>query len=240
MRATSEIGGLPMVHAALFILALVAGLAAGPAHATDDGWKTIDQPLEPIGRETTWSGFYIGGNVGGVFDNADVSIRDLGPLQDLTGASTESSDNVIGGVHVGYVMKGASILWGFEADATFSDTVSFLGSLRGKLGFAGEYAAVYGTGGVAYVSADTDFTVTSASLGTFPFTHSYDEFGFVVGGGVDFRVLPNVSLGVEGLYYGLGNSSDNFVAGTEPFSAHHHPDLTVVRGRFTYHFNTEY
>ena len=230
-----------MLHAALFIVATIAAaLAAVPAHATDDGWQPIEQPLEPVRRETTWSGFYIGGNVGGVFDNAEVAITDLGPLQNLQPGRAETSDSVIGGVHVGYVMKGANILWGFEADANFSDNVSFLGSLRGKLGIAGEYVAVYGTGGVAYVTGETDFTVTSATLGTFAFTHSYEEFGYTVGGGIDFKVLPSVSIGVEGLYYFFGNTSDNFVAGTQPFEGHHQPDLTVVRGRVTYHFNTEY
>jgi outer membrane immunogenic protein len=231
-----------MGRAALFIVALIgaAAFAGMPARAADDGWQIIDQPLEPVRRETTWSGFYIGGNVGGVFDNADVSITDLGPLQNLQPGGADTSDSVIGGVHVGYVMQGANILWGFEADANFSENVSFLGSLRGKLGLAGEYVAVYGTGGVAYVSGETDFTVTSATLGTFAFTQGYDEFGYTVGGGIDFKVLPSVSIGAEGLYYFFGNSDENFVAGTQPFEAHHQPDLIVVRGRVTYHFNTEY
>jgi outer membrane immunogenic protein len=227
-----------MTHAARFMFVLGVALSATPAHAVDD-WQTVDQPGS-IARDSTWSGFYVGGNVGGSFYESSISIRDLGPLQDLTGVSTETSDDVIGGVHAGYVMVGASILWGVEADATFSDSVSFLGSFRGKLGFAGDYVAVYGTGGVAYVSGDTDFTVTTLSLGSFNYTQSYDEFGFVVGGGIDFRVLPSLSLGVEGLYYLFGNSDDKFLAGTEPFSAHHEPDLTVVRGRVTYHFNTEF
>jgi hypothetical protein len=53
-------------------------------------------------------------------------------------------------------------------------------------------------------------------------------------------VMPGISLGVEGLYYGMGNDTAvlNTDAGgaSEPFSVSDDRNFAVVRARLTYHF----
>jgi hypothetical protein len=67
------------------------------------------------------------------------------------------------------------------------------------------------------------------------------EVGFVIGGGLDFKVRPRLSMGAEGLFYNFANDEQrlNTTSGAA-FLFHDHPDMTVVRGRLTYYFNPGY
>jgi outer membrane immunogenic protein len=215
-------GGIMRVASTIY-LALAFGLIAFPAIAADPA--------------TSWGGFYIGGNLGAAFDTNNQSINDLSIEQDL---SLNSSDDTqfIGGVHIGQNWLFGSWLFGLEGEFEFSDNINFLGSSRGRLGWASGSWLLYGTGGVAFIDSDNNFVVVSADDGPFSFSHqSGNSTGFVVGGGVDYKVAPHFSLGVEGLFYGFGNEDTRFVAGDEPFVLKEDHDFTVVRGRLTYYFN---
>jgi outer membrane immunogenic protein len=219
----ADMGGI-MRAASTIYLALAFGLIAFPAIAADLG--------------TSWSGNYIGGNLGAAFDTNNLSIKDLSVEQDL---SLKSSDDTqfIGGVHTGFNWQMGSWLVGVEGDFDFSDNINFLASSRGRLGWALGNWLLYGTGGVAFIDADNNFVVVSADDGPFGFSHSNNDTGFVVGGGVDYKVGPHFSLGVEGLFYDFGNEdTEHLVAGDEPFVLKEEQDFAVVRGRLTYHFKT--
>ena len=73
------------------------------------------------------------------------------------------------------------------------------------------------------------------------FNRNRTETGFVVGGGGEYRVLPNTSLGAEGLFYDFGSSSTLLSTppevGGEPFVFKDDLNFWVVRGRLTYYFN---
>jgi opacity protein-like surface antigen len=63
----------------------------------------------------------------------------------------------------------------------------------------------YATAGVAFIDAHNNFSVVSADDGPFNFNTGTTDTGFVVGGGVDYKVAPHLSLGLEGLYYDFGS-----------------------------------
>jgi outer membrane immunogenic protein len=172
-------------------------------------------------------------------DQGNVSIRDLSVEQDLS-LQSKTDDQFIGGVHLGYNLQGAHILYGVEGDASFADNISFLASIPGRLGWASDSCLIVGTAGVAFIDADENFTVVSADDGPFKFSHDGNEIGFVVGGGVGYKVMPNVSLGAEGLFYGFTSDGARLIAGDEPFVLHDHPEFSVVRARLTYFFNSGY
>jgi hypothetical protein len=70
-------------------------------------------------------------------------------------------------------------------------------------------------------------TATVASAG------GSDEIGFVIGGGFEVKLRENVSLGVEGLYFGF--DGDDAKAGTTSYTSSDDASGFVVRGRLTYH-----
>ena len=132
----------------------------------------------------------------------------------------------------------ASWLVGVEGDIDFAEKINYLASARGRLGWALGSWLLYGTAGVAFIDADNDFTVVSADDGPFSFSNGESDTGFVVGGGVDYKIAPHLSLGLEGLYYDSGSDSTHLVAGDEPFVLKEDQDFATVRARLNYHFNS--
>jgi opacity protein-like surface antigen len=228
-----------MRHAAILTaLGLASGflLAPGLANATDLTPMAPVQQLIAV-APPTWQGFYLGGNLGAAFDPNDLSIRDLSTEQDLSLRFSNGTE-FIGGVHGGYNWQWDSLLFGIEGDIDFADKIDYLASVRGRVGWATPNWLFYGTAGVAFIDTSTNFVVVSADDGPFGFKIGNTDTGFVGGGGIEYRVGPNLSLGVEGLYYDFGSDKRNFVAGVdEPFVLKDDLDFAVVRGRVTYHFN---
>lgn len=221
----------------LTTLCLAGALLLVPslAKATD---LTPIVPAQPVTEAPpTWQGFYLGGNLGAAFDPNDLSIKDLSTGQDLSLRFSNSTD-FIGGVHGGYNWQPGSLLLGVEGDIAFASDIDYLASVRGRAGWATPNWLFYGTAGVAFIDTNTNVTVVSADNGPFGFSVGNTDTGFVGGGGIEYKVGENLSLGVEGLYYNFGSDTQNLVAGTdEPFVLKDDLDFSVVRGRLTYHFN---
>lgn len=55
-----------------------------------------------------------------------------------------------------------------------------------------------------------------------------------------YKIAPQLSLGLEGLFYDFGSDSSRLVAGDEPFALKEDEDFAVVRARLNYHFNSGY
>jgi outer membrane immunogenic protein len=235
-----------MTHSTRLIAIIgIAGVSAAigfPAAAADLLHRSrapVAEPLPPAPVGTTWSGFYIGGNLGAAFDPNDLSIKDLSEEQDLT-LKFSNDTELIGGVQAGYNWQVASWLMGVEGDFDFADNINYLASVRGRLGWALGSWLLYGTGGVAFIDTDNDFVVVSADDEPFNFSNGNTDTGYVVGGGVDYKIAPQLSLGLEGLYYDFGSDSSHLVAGDEPFVLKEDQDFATVRARLNYHFNSGY
>jgi len=146
---------------------------------------------------------------------ADDSIYDLS--DDGLAIQADTQDQFVGGVHLGYNLQGAHILYGIEGHADFAEDISFLGSIRGRLGWAGEHVMVLGVG---FVNADAKFTISSLVNAPTKLSHEISEVAFVAGGGLDFKVLPRVSLGAEGLFYDFANEEAHLIAAGARPSGH--------------------
>jgi outer membrane immunogenic protein len=94
-----------------------------------------------------------------------------------------------------------------EVFSSVRTNVDLLASVRGRIGFAADNMLLYGTGGVAWADANvrSRFFATHSDIpSTIDETHrrSLNDFGFVLGGGASWMVIPQTfSVGVEGLYY---------------------------------------
>ncbi|ADP72495.1 porin [Rhodomicrobium vannielii ATCC 17100] len=194
MKLLSGIAGLTLASVVAIASANSADLYRGQAGGYKDG------PI--VAPVATWTGFYAGLNVGyGWNDDAD-------------------ADGIIGGGQIGYNWQGAfgtsPLVLGVETDIQGSDIkndnddkLNYFGTVRGRLGYALGNSLVYATGGFAYGEFDgADKTST----------------GYTVGGGVEHKFTPNLSVKAEYLYTDLGdNDSDN-------------ADFNTVRVGLNYHF----
>jgi outer membrane immunogenic protein len=211
MRMRTKRSGFP-------VLALVVSIAfVHAAAAADLGTPrrpVYDEPL-PHAPAFTWTGLYIGANVGYGWSNSDWQFA----ATPGTSTSHSGTGGLVGG-QIGYNLQVRQYVFGAEADlsgtwldgstacpnAAFNCSHSFnwLASVRGRAGVAvnGNRTLLYGTAGVAW--ADVDYAakdvVTGANFGTgFSNTH----VGWVAGAGIEHMLTPNLSARVEYLYYGF-------------------------------------
>lgn len=206
-------------------------------------------PLTADAQSVKWGGAYIGAHLGGGWGGLD------------DGAGTIKTNGMLGGAHAGYNFQNGNIVYGLEGDfswangegsqsssgggcvivqrvcvpfATTTDVkaqLDWLASVRGRLGVTLGNALVYGTGGIAW--AHSELKVVSSGVGAGSWSSGGTHTGWVAGGGVEMKLMPNLSARIEALHYSLGDV-DFHVAGTGvPLDL----DVTTVRAGLTFHLN---
>jgi outer membrane immunogenic protein len=97
--------------------------------------------------------------------------------------------------------------------ATANETINWLASARGRLGWAFDNVLFYATGGVAWTQIKNSasympggLTFVGAGVG-FNAQGSSDKNGVVAGGGFEYRVTQNISVVGELLWYEFGGTS---------------------------------
>jgi outer membrane immunogenic protein len=236
-------------------IASVAGAANG-AQAADLGGRYYEGSMkdEPYAAPTAiWSGLYVGGHLGGLWNDAGDSsawkrhcyegCSDWKEL-DYVSFSKEDDLTLLGGVHIGYNWQSGARVFGVEGDVSFADGVDYLASLRARLGYAMDSLLIYATAGVAFVGLEDkklDVFYGDYHAGTWK-VKGDDKIGAVVGAGVEYKLASNWSVGVEGLYYFFGDSQQNDIWGEycqTKFTHDDDNDMFVVRGRISYHFSDD-
>jgi outer membrane immunogenic protein len=164
-----------------------------------------------------WTGFYIGGHVGGSF-RGDNGI-----------AGTRSDGRFIGGGQVGVDYQFAPTwVMGLEANYSAmanSDFTTFgnraLGSVTGRLGYTWGQMLLYAKGGYAWADTRRNFGFANGG-----------RDGYTVGGGLEYMFAPNWSAKVEYQYYDLGRV--NFIAPVANFRNDEHTIKLGVNYRFNW------
>ena len=201
-----------------FLLGTVALIALGatvPAFAADLAARPYTKaPAYVASPIYNWTGFYIGGHVGGAF-TSDNSIAG--------GTNVSSDGQFMGGVQGGYDYQFAqnwvlgiegqySWLGGSNANVAFtsggvgyiySDKQKGLGSVTGRLGYTWGPALLYVKGGYAF--ADYSESLTTAAGVPVAFAKS-SQNGYTVGAGLEYLFTQNWSGKVEYQYYDFGNT----------------------------------
>jgi outer membrane immunogenic protein len=201
-------------------VALIALGATAPALAADMAARPYTKaPAYVPAPIYNWTGFYIGGHVGGAF-GGDNNIA-------APGFNGGSNDGVfMGGVQVGYDNQFApNWVFGLEANYSFLDTNNNpfvnrgLGSVTGRLGYTWGPALLYVKGGYGW--ADSRFTNGFAGTG--------GRDGYTVGGGLEYLFTQNWSGKIEYQYYDFGNV--NTVLGSFRNDEH------TIKAGLNYRFN---
>ena len=165
----------------------------------------------------TWSGFYIGGHLGRAWDNIDWA------NVSLTGEPVNNNaSGFIGGGQIGYNLQFGHAVVGIEgtlsranlsddyrsvvnpAQVTYSTDINWIATLAGRLGYAGDHWLVYAKAGWATARVELSGLQTAI-----PDAFHLDDrrHGWVVGGGFQYMVSLNLSLGVEYNFIDLGSAS---------------------------------
>jgi len=204
--------------------ALAADLPPPPAPAPRAPATYVPAPVPYY----NWTGFYIGGNLGGAFNQ--------GSYSDPTGNtfSTSNSFKFAGGGQVGANYEfGNGVLIGVEAMFDWfpntSNTVavtlgppftpgtaasatinnSWLTTVTGRLGYAWDRLLIYGKGGFAYVGASNSIV----NIGTSGIATAASSYGWTAGVGLEYAFGGNWSARVEFDYVGLTNNTSGVPAG---------------------------
>ena len=220
----------------------IAVSLSGPAAAAD--LRVPTKALPELAPACMWCGFYLGGHVGyGQSRHSAVTSETFDGGDPLDGP--RKLNGLALGLQSGYNWQVNQLVFGIEADAsmapwrqtlsgnsaqTIHRSVDWLATVRGRLGWAFDRSLIYATAGVAWSGAQTA-RLTGSIGGAVNFQNNP---GFVVGAGYEWKYNRNLSLRLEGLYYGFQKTKsggpDIPAQITENFK-----DVTVVRVGFNWH-----
>jgi high affinity Mn2+ porin len=189
-----------------------------PACAVDPG-----TPSRAESASTIWPGFYIGGHVGYASGSSSYVAQLAGGLY----GQNDQLNSPYGGFQAGYNTTAVwGLMLGLEADLSFpdkktsslspislsssviGDEVELFGSLRGRLGYSFGRWLLYGTGGFAY---DRDSATRTDSSGNVD-SANFWRTGWVVGAGMEARLMPQWSAKLEYSYFDFGYGRSFFPA----------------------------
>lgn len=197
----------------------VVGLSAGAAlfvvstAADANGRRSIKDEPHPL--VLSWTGFYVGISGGAAWASSD---------WDFKGSPVTSMDDtggIVGGT-LGYNWQSGAWVFGVEADlstglglqthsgsAVFpaacagglgcATDIDWLGTVRGRLGYASGGLLLYATGGFAF--ARVEHSIPAAT------TNSETATGWTIGAGLEGRLTSNLSAKVEYLFVDLGETT---------------------------------
>ena len=179
--------------------------------------------VAPIASVYDWSGFYVGLQAGYGWSRVDQPYGDVGepfifPQDDADG------DGWLGGVHVGYNKQYGSWVLGLEGDFEASNIdgddgaplevdhlngfeFKWLGSVRGRVGYALDRTLLYGTGGYAFMRGSA-----YAVGGDEPVeeSHSATFHGWTIGAGAEYAFTDNLTARLEYRYTDFGAKRISF------------------------------
>ena len=210
------------------------GVAVTAAAALPNAPASAGGLLAPI-----WSGAYVGLDAGAGW----------GTVRDATYSQSIDLAGLTGGLHAGYNFQLGSIVLGAEADAMLSGAggtlplgpassvsvdLNWAASIRGRLGFAFGPVMLYGTGGVAWSQAAYESRWAGASVSDGKGTLS----GYVIGGGIEAKIMPNAAVRIEALHYLFEKQPYSVfdLTGAHLFSSNLDPSFTLVRAGVSFGF----
>ncbi|HTO79467.1 MAG TPA: outer membrane beta-barrel protein [Methylocystis sp.] len=174
-----------------------------------------------------------GGVIGGFHDGYNLQLTPsivVGYESDFAGTSLSSNNN---GWNYNFYPSPLLPAGGVLVPVTFYNggklDLSYFGTVRGRVGWLFTPALlVYATGGFAY-----------GGVNPFDFSFSRTDTGWTVGGGVEYRFMPNWSAKVEYLHAELSGSSNHGGGWGWGWNIgdRHTLDLNLVRVGVSYHFD---
>jgi outer membrane immunogenic protein len=227
----------------------IAALGSASALAADMQRPAYKAPMVVPPPALTWTGCYIGANIGGAFGHARAT-------DDTTGAEVSGNGSgVAGGGQIGcdYQFGGGFVIGfrnmfdgtsnkksgtfpsnafgGTSAVANFNN--QWFDTLTGRVGYAVAPAwLLYVQGGGAWAHTSTNVTVGGVQFGQTSNTRT----GWTAGGGVEWMFAPHWSAFLEGNYMDFGSKSGSVTTGGFVFPVSTKATETTVLVGVNYRF----
>lgn len=223
-NALQSAGTLCVAIASIFITggSLKAADLRGPGYVAPADTEEVYRPSAPI-----WQGLYWGLSGGYGWGNSEQTYD----RNNNHGLASTDPEGALGAFTIGYNFAPApGLLIGAEADLGIMDISAdakevydghiyktqfgtFWGTLRARAGVLFGRALIYGTGGIAFMETD------EVSIGNTPGETAINDdlrSGWVVGGGLEYALMPGVTSKIEylhmdfGTYEGLSDNREDF------------------------------
>src|SRR4249919_1343400 len=206
-------------HSLILLAAATIGLAASQASAADLPRKApayVPPPPPPV----TWTGCYIGANIGGAFSHASLS--------GVAGTVSSNGDGFAGGGQIGcdYQFTGGFVVGirnmfdgtsnkrsgtigvGPATGAVVNFNNQWFDTLTGRIGYSFQPAwLLYLQGGGAWAHTSTNVTFAGVQIGQTSRTGT----GWTIGGGAEWMFAPHWSVFLEGNYMDFGSRSGTII-----------------------------
>src|SRR5262245_36881651 len=203
-------------------LAALAALVASPAVAADIPRRVYAPPPPPPVYLFSWTGCYVGGNIGGLWVEKEFHEPFFG------GSFTRDASGVLGGGQIGcnYQFAGGWVV-GIQGDYDWTDAhaegpgvffpnlnhdfhVKSVASVTGRIGYAWNRLLGYVKGGGAWERDDLTLTFVPTGLSA---TFSDTRSGWTIGVGVEYAFTNWLTAFIEYDHYDFGSRTDNVVCG---------------------------
>jgi outer membrane immunogenic protein len=200
----------------------------------------LSRPSSLYGAPTDpWTGIYIGGNAGYDWSSYAMALSTFGGP--VPTSPTLSARGFVGGGQVGANKTFGSFLLGVEVDGNVgqvgtstpmtSASTDWFATARLRAGWLATPAfLLYATGGGAY-----GFGAVNTSIAGAPVNLSVPAIGWAAGGGVEWMVVPHVSVAAEYLHIGYDGKGISVVVGNVgglSLAA----DADIFRAKLNFHF----
>lgn len=229
-----------------------------------------------VSSANNWSGFYIAGSFGSFQNNSSIYSDNIynGFSPNATYNSKENKNNL--GIQAGYNWNINSYILGLELDVnpskiskstcrgsqdpttscgdyyygtlTLVNEVSYMGSIKGRVGYEFSDFMIYASGGLAYAKAKNTLNVdcpsgcgaADANAITTSSTISKNSVNFTYGFGAEYSLDKNWKLGADYMYFKVPNLNQTLyhaaTYGTQTIVANNSSSNSIYRLRVIYNF----
>ncbi len=225
-------------------LSVTTALGVSAAAAADLAGRPYTKAPAYVETLYNWSGFYIGGHLGGAWTNEQwinsantTAFGDLGPGQGFR----QRGSGIMGGGQIGYNWQANNFVFGAEGtisaldntgrvnnaafgglDDQFSWRSNVLATIVGRAGYAIQNNLLYFKGGYAGVNNRLS-VVDNVPPATGSGSQTHWASGWTVGAGWEYGITRNWIVGLEynyaafgGQTYQLGGTSGNYTFDAKP------------------------
>ena len=240
-----------MRHLVVALLAATT-LGVGAAAASDLPTRRAPAPMYSPIQVYNWTGFYVGGHIGGAWSNTSLSDPTGNNFAPVGSTIGDNGSGFLGGAQIGYNYQTGPVVFGIQGDwswtginnsvldpfdntTTFRDKADWLATVTGRIGYAWNNVLWYGKGGGAWVH--NKYSATDAfGLNA---TGSDTRGGWTLGTGLEYGFTPNWTTFIEYDYIGLGTHT---ITLTDPANgsgqAGIRQNIQIVKGGINYKFGS--